>query len=198
MLPRVLGCLWRPQTAKNLFKNAEIGLAPPGASTPGPIRAAPRAHAQGGEAENYENERFRRFLKGFWPFKASRGILGPVATFSKSFNPYGGRTALFRPDLMFSGPGISCSGSPNQSQKPPEAPGSLKSSREAFKLPPEAWPGLAWPCPALAWPCPGPALAWPCPALALPWPCPGRGLPGSWPAPGGQGLALSPWEAEKM
>ena len=73
-------------------------------------------------AENHENGRFRCFLKGFWPFEASRGILGPVATFSESFRPYGGRTALFRPDLMFSGPGFSCSGSPKQALKLPARP----------------------------------------------------------------------------
>ena len=89
---------------------------------------------RGGEAENHENCSFSRFSKGFWTFKASRGILGPVAPRTQSISSYGGRTAPFRPDLMFSGPGFSCSGSPKQAWKPPEAPGSLKSSFEAFKL----------------------------------------------------------------
>ena len=53
---------------------------------------------------------------------------------SKSINAYGARTPLFRPDLMFPGPGTSCSGNPNQAWKPLEAPGSLKSSLEAFKM----------------------------------------------------------------
>ena len=77
---------------------------------------------------------------------------------------------------MFSGPGISISGSPKQAWKPPEAPGSLKSSFEVFKMPPEAWtcPGLA-----LAWPWPGPGLALAL-ALALAWP--GLARPGlAWP-----------------
>ena len=93
-----------------------------------------------------------------------------------SITPNRARTALFRPDLMFSGPFFNCSGSPNQAWKPPEAPGSLKSNLEAFKMPLEAslawpglglaWPGLALPWLGLAWP--GLALAWP--ALALAWP----------------------------
>ena len=44
-----------------------------------------------------------------------------MARGTQSIRPYGGRTAPFRPDLMFSGPGFSCSGSPKQALKLPAA-----------------------------------------------------------------------------
>ena len=58
--------------------------------------------------------------------RASRGIQGPLVPRTLSIRPYGGRTALFRPDLMFSGPGFSCSGNPKQAWKLPESPSTLE------------------------------------------------------------------------
>ena len=127
--------------------------------------------------KNPEMAVFGFFFNCFWQFKASRSILGPVATFSKSFSPYGGRTVLFRPDLMFCGPGFSCSGSPKQALKLPARPSTpetclmrLHEASSGLAWPGLAWPGLAWPGLGLAWP----GLAWPWPGLAcLAWPGPG-------------------------
>ena len=117
-----------------------------------------------------------------------------MALRTASISPYGGSTTSFRPDLMFSGSGISCSGSPSQSWKPLEAAGSFKSSFETSRMSPEALPILAllWPGSALAWPCPGLVLRWPGPSQTLPWPgsalhwpFPGLGWPGralAWPS----------------
>ena len=103
---------------------------------------------------------------------------------------------------MFSGRGFGCSGSPKLAWKLPEAPGSLKSSFEAFKLLFEASQAaleasLAWPALALAWPWPGPALAWSCPGLA--WPALALAWPGlalawlglAWPGPALAWLSLA-------